>query len=150
MDRCTIESPIGRICVETDGTALTAVRFDAEAPARAPEGALLERAAAQLAAYFAGERRSFDLPLAPGGTAFQQRVWKALMEIPYGRTVTYGQLAAAIGSPRACRAVGQANNRNPIAIIVPCHRVIGASGALTGYAGGLEIKEYLLRLEGVL
>ena len=110
---------------------------------------LLDAAEAQLREYFAGARRTFDLPLAPHGTAFQQRVWAALRAIPYGETCTYGELAAAIGSPNASRAVGMANHRNPIPIIIPCHRVIGANGTLTGYAGGLEIKRKLLALEGI-
>ena len=101
----------------------------------------------ELREYFAGTRRAFTLPLAPAGTPFQQEVWAALREIPYGETRTYGQIAARIGRPKACRAVGMANNRNPIGIVVPCHRVVGASGALVGYAAGLAVKESLLRLE---
>ncbi|MCM1251055.1 MAG: methylated-DNA--[protein]-cysteine S-methyltransferase, partial [Alistipes sp.] len=108
---------------------------------------LLRRAVQELQEYFDGVRRSFDLPLAPAGTPFQQQVWSALLEIPYGETRTYGEIAARIGRPKACRAVGMANNRNPIAIFVPCHRVVGASGALVGYAAGLSVKEFLLRLE---
>lgn len=98
----------------------------------------------QLGEYFAGERDGFDLPLEPEGTEFQRSVWKALAEIPYGETRSYGQIAAVVGRPKAARAVGMANNRNPIAVIVPCHRVIGAGGALVGYAGGLERKTWLL------
>ena len=101
----------------------------------------------QLTEYFAGDRQEFDLPLAFGGTAFQQRVWTALREIPYGETESYGELANRIGSPGASRAVGLANGRNPIGIIVPCHRVIGASGSLTGYGGGIERKRQLLDME---
>lgn len=108
---------------------------------------LLSLACGQLREYFAGRRRDFDLPLAPRGTEFQRLVWQALRAIPYGETRTYGYIAAAIGRPRACRAVGMANNRNPIAIIVPCHRVIGADGSLTGYGAGLDIKANLLALE---
>lgn len=104
-------------------------------------------ATAQLAAYFAGDLTSFDLPLAPSGTPFQMRVWEALRAIPYGQTASYGQVAARIGQPTASRAVGLANGRNPISIIVPCHRVIGASGSLTGYGGGLDRKQVLLALE---
>ena len=110
---------------------------------------LLDAAEAQLREYFAGTRRTFDLPLAPRGTAFQQRVWAALRAIPYGETHTYGELAAAIGSPSASRAVGMANHHNPTPIVIPCHRVIGANGTLTGYAGGLETKRRLLALEGI-
>lgn len=103
----------------------------------------------ELREYFAGERREFTLPLAPAGTPFQQQVWAALREIPYGATCSYGRIAGRIGRPKACRAVGMANNRNPIAIVVPCHRVVGASGALVGYAAGLEVKEKLLALESM-
>jgi methylated-DNA-[protein]-cysteine S-methyltransferase len=108
---------------------------------------VLETAAAQLAEYFAGRRRTFDLPLAPRGTGFQQRVWRALSAIPYGETRSYGAIAASIGRPAASRAVGAANGKNPIWIIVPCHRVIGASGHLTGYAGGIAVKRWLLEHE---
>ena len=111
------------------------------------ETPLIKKAAAQLNEYFNGERKTFDFPLAPRGTEFQLTVWKALQTIPYGKTCSYGQLAAKIGNPKACRAVGMANNRNPIAIIIPCHRVIGSNGSLTGYAGGLELKDKLIRLE---
>lgn len=111
------------------------------------ESPLLASAKRQLAEYFAGARRRFDLPLAPRGTPFQLRCWEALLKIPYGRTASYAEIARAVGSPRACRAVGMANNRNPIAIIIPCHRVIGADGKLTGYGGGLDVKAFLLRLE---
>lgn len=98
----------------------------------------------------AGRLRRFDLPLAPQGTPFQLRVWRALQDIPYGRTCSYAELAAAVGSPRACRAVGQANGRNPLMIVIPCHRVIAAGGGLGGYSGGLDIKRFLLRLEAGL
>jgi methylated-DNA-[protein]-cysteine S-methyltransferase len=108
---------------------------------------VLRAAAAQLAEYFAGKRRTFDLPLAPHGTPFQLAVWSALRAIPYGETRNYAELARAIGRPTASRAVGAANGKNPLGIIVPCHRVIGASGALTGYAGGLSAKRWLLELE---
>ena len=111
------------------------------------ETPLIKKAAAQLAEYFAGRRKIFDLPLAPHGTDFQRLVWKALQNIPYGETRSYGEIAAMTGKPGASRAVGMANNRNPIAIIVPCHRVIGSDGSLTGYAGGLDLKRKLLELE---
>ena len=104
-------------------------------------------AGAQLAEYFAGRRTAFDLPLDPRGTPFQLRVWAALRDIPYGATASYGQVASRLGQPGAARAVGGANNRNPLPIVVPCHRVIGADGALVGYGGGLHVKEYLLQLE---
>lgn len=143
-------SPIGLLRLESDGEALCAVqlapdRTDAECPCP-----VLAETARQLGEYFAGRRRDFDLPLRAAGTPFQQRVWAALRAIPYGETRSYGQIAAAVGNPKACRAVGMANNRNPIMIIVPCHRVIGADGRMVGYAGGVWIKEVLLRLEGVL
>jgi methylated-DNA-[protein]-cysteine S-methyltransferase len=105
---------------------------------------LLERVAEQLAQYFAGERREFDLPLAPRGSGFQERVWRALLAIPFNETRSYGELARAIGRPSASRAVGSANSRNPISIIVPCHRVIASNGELTGYAGGMAAKRWLL------
>src|ERR1700690_2867719 len=113
-----------------------------------PSATPLPLAARQLAEYFAGARRVFDLPLALHGTPFQQRVWRALTEIPYGETWSYGQLAKRIGNPKASRAVGLANGSNPISILVPCHRVIGADGSLTGYGGGMERKQWLLRHEG--
>lgn len=111
---------------------------------------LLAETMRQLDEYFAGKRRDFDLPLAPKGTPFQQSVWAALLQIPYGTTASYGQIAAAVGNPKASRAVGMANNRNPISIIIPCHRVIGSDGSLVGYGGGLPIKKQLLELEGFL
>lgn len=150
ISQICFQTPLGplKVC-ERDG-AVTMVLFGDLLRAPLLETPLLREARAQLAAYFDGRLRQFDLPLAPEGTAFRQRVWQALQEIPYGTTATYGQIAARIGSPKASRAVGQANHDNPIPIIIPCHRVIGASGALTGYAGGLEIKRALLRLEGAL
>lgn len=147
MSTRAIKTPIGPLTLEADENAVTAIRFSAGSAQDASP--LLDAAEAQLREYFAGARRTFDLPLAPHGTAFQQRVWAALRAIPYGETRTYGELAAAIGNPSASRAVGMANHRNPIPIIIPCHRVIGANGTLTGYAGGLEIKRRLLALEGI-
>ena len=122
------------------------MRFGAEGAAISSDPLLLQ-AADQLRAYFAGELREFDLPLAPRGTPFQLSAWAAVSAIPYGRTATYAEIAAAIGRPSACRAVGAANGRNPLPVIVPCHRVIGAAGALTGYGGGLDRKRSLLDLE---
>jgi methylated-DNA-[protein]-cysteine S-methyltransferase len=104
----------------------------------------------QLGEYLAGRRRTFDLPLAPSGTPFQRRCWQALQEIPFGQTRSYGEMARALGEPGAARAVGRANHDNPIGVVIPCHRVIGADGSLTGYAGGLQMKRRLLELEGVL
>lgn len=114
------------------------------------ETPLLLRAFDQLSRYLAGVRKEFDLPLAPAGTPFQRKVWDALLQIPYGQTRSYRQIAEAADSPKGFRAVGMANNRNPIAVFIPCHRVIGADGSMVGYGGGLEIKEHLLRLEGCL
>jgi len=122
------------------------VRFGAKAASVSADPLLLD-AADQLRAYFAGKLREFDLPLAPRGTPFQLSVWDAVSAIPYGSTATYAEIAAAVGRPSACRAVGAANGRNPLPVIVPCHRVIGAAGALTGYGGGLERKRFLLDLE---
>ena len=147
MSTRAIKTPIGPLTLQADEAAVTAIRFGADGARDASP--LLDAAEAQLREYFAGARRTFDLPLAPHGTAFQQRVWTALRAIPYGETRTYGELAAAIDSPNASRAVGMANHSNPIPIIIPCHRVIGANGTLTGYAGGLEIKRKLLALEGI-
>lgn len=147
-----LDTPVGPVTVTATERAVTAVRFGAAGPAVGQAGDLppvLRQAVEELREYFAGERREFTLPLAPAGTPFQQRVWTALREIPYGATCSYGRIAGRIGRPKACRAVGMANNRNPIAIVVPCHRVVGASGALVGYAAGLEVKEKLLALESM-
>lgn len=147
---------IGDLTVIADDDAITAVYMieHLHAPDHATFGpvadgddTLCQQAESQLREYFAGERQEFDLPLAPQGTEFQQKVWMALRTIAYGETETYGEVAARIGSPSASRAVGLANGRNPISIIVPCHRVIGADGSLTGYGGGIERKKVLLELE---
>jgi methylated-DNA-[protein]-cysteine S-methyltransferase len=149
-------SPIGRLLLTSDGTALTGLYMEPSRKAQSTEGWVEDAAAMplgtalrQLSEYFAGTRRTFDLPLRLEGTAFQQRVWARLTEIPYGQTWSYGQLAGRIGKPSASRAVGLANGRNPISILVPCHRVIGADGSLTGYGGGLERKQWLLAHEGL-
>lgn len=140
------ESPIGPLTlVEEDGT-LVRVRFGAFEEC-AGETPLLHQAAEELAAYFRGERKSFTVPLHPKGTEFQKRCWDALCRIPYGETRTYAQQAQMIGQPKACRAVGMGNHRNPLPIFIPCHRVVGSNGTLTGYAGGLSIKETLLNIE---
>jgi methylated-DNA-[protein]-cysteine S-methyltransferase len=149
----TIASPIGELLLTGDGTALTRLHMqDAPRPITpSPEWRCEDEpfatAAMQLSEYFAGERREFDLPLALHGNEFELRVWAALLEIPYGETASYGEIARTIGSPSAARAVGLSNGRNPIALIVPCHRVIGSDGSLTGYGGGLPRKRYLLDLE---
>lgn len=144
-----MSSPIGPLTLAEHDGALTHLLFNGEVPKEYIEGEseLLKKAGAELSEYFEGARREFDLPLEPSGTEFQQRVWAALLDIPYGETRSYKDIAIAAGCPRGFRAVGMANHNNPISIIVPCHRVIGSGGGLTGYGGGLPIKEYLLGLE---
>jgi methylated-DNA-[protein]-cysteine S-methyltransferase len=149
----TIDSPLGRLLAVSDGHSLTHLDMqDARRPRaisatwRAGDEPFAELRA-QLEQYFAGTRREFDLALAPAGNPFELRVWAALTQIPYGETTSYGEIARRIGAPSAARAVGLANGRNPIAVIIPCHRVIGADGSLTGYGGGLERKRLLLDLE---
>ena len=143
-----ISSPIGDLTLTEEEGALTGLYFGRlSRPGEEGPTALLEETARQLREYFAGQRREFDLPLRLRGTAFQMQVWQALQAIPYGEVRTYGEIARAIGKPKACRAVGMANHHNPISIIVPCHRVVGAGGSLTGYGGGLENKRFLLELE---
>ena len=147
------DTPIGRLGLAENGRAVTDVLLHGEHPADAEirETPLLQKAAEQLAEYFGGLRTEFELPLEfEIGTPFERTVWQALSTIPYGETRSYADIARQIGRPAACRAVGRANGRNPLSIFVPCHRVIGASGQLTGYGGGLDKKEALLRLEGVL
>lgn len=147
----TLPTPIGELLLVSDGTGLIALEFDDDrrgAPTPGGDGDPVIRAAAlQLREYFAGARTTFDVPLRPAGTPFERRVWDALREIPYGETTSYGALAARIGEPGAARAVGRANGRNPLPVIVPCHRVIGADGSLTGFGGGLACKRALLDLE---
>lgn len=148
-------TPIGPVTLIAEGDELIAVFMEIHAHApdpseyggRVDSDPLLDETARQLNEYFAGERRDFDLPLHPHGTDFQQQVWRALREIPYGRTWSYGELAQHIGKPSASRAVGLANGRNPISIVIPCHRVIGANGSMTGYGGGIERKRWLLAHE---
>jgi methylated-DNA-[protein]-cysteine S-methyltransferase len=149
MNMITMPSPLGVLRLYAHAEELVGVYLpDQDAPAAAHHASpVLGATAAQLAEYFAGVRRSFDLPLAPRGTGFQAIVWRALSTIPFGETWSYGALARAIGRPAASRAVGAANGKNPISIIVPCHRVIAASGALTGYAGGLAAKQWLVEHE---
>ena len=132
--------------VEKDG-ALLAITTHRTYEGIKQETPLINEAYRQLSEYLLGERKRFDLPLNPQGTVFQQQVWKALCDIPYGETRSYKQIAEAIGNPKAVRAVGMANNRNPLLIVVPCHRVIGANGKLVGYGAGIEKKEFLLKLE---
>lgn len=157
-----VDSPVGPLLLTAEGGALTRVLFPrtrgvevrADAAWRADDGthgddsAVLAAAREQLGDYFAGRRRSFDLPLAPAGTPFQRRVWEALRGLAFGETVSYAELARRAGAPGAARAIGAANGRNPIPVVVPCHRVIGADGTLTGFGGGVECKEWLLAHEG--
>ena len=149
--QCTIDSPIGKLIIQTDGEAVTGLLFASRVMPeneRTDDTPILRAAAQQLSEYFSGVRQEFDLPLNPKGTNFQKKVWEALRTIPYGETRSYGQIAAQAGNAKAARAVGMANNRNPISVIIPCHRVIGANGALVGYGGGLDQKKRLLELEG--
>jgi methylated-DNA-[protein]-cysteine S-methyltransferase len=153
-----VASPLGELVLASDGEALTSVRFEEHAhlaplsprSRRDERAALLVEARRQISAYFAGELRAFSLPLAPRGSEFQRKVWEALREIPYGATSSYGALARRLAAPRHARAVGHANGRNPFSILVPCHRVLGANGALTGYAGGLARKRWLLAHEAAV
>ncbi|SRR5258708_11374537 len=148
-----IPSPIGPLLLVGDDSGLCQLVFSENGRSAPPtpdwkqDAAALDEPVRQLHAYFAGELETFDLPLAPDGTQFQQRVWNELSKIPYGQTISYGELARRIGNPSASRAVGLANGSNPIPIVIPCHRVIGSNGKLTGYGGGLPIKEKLLALE---
>ena len=147
----TIESPLGPLRLVEQAGALAGVYLPVQvAPvATVAKTPLLVETARQLAQYFAHERRAFELPLAPQGSGFQQIVWQALLAIPFGETRSYGELARAIGRPSASRAVGTANSKNPISIIVPCHRVIAANGELTGYAGGMPAKRWLIDHEAI-
>lgn len=148
-----LTSPIGSLRLAADNNALREIAFPKNGAPAPPQPDWREDASAfaqpirQLRAYFAGDLETFNLPLAPQGTPFQQKVWNELLNIPYGETISYGELAKRIGNPNASRAVGLANGSNPIPIIIPCHRVIGSNGKLTGYGGGLPIKEKLLALE---
>jgi methylated-DNA-[protein]-cysteine S-methyltransferase len=149
-----IDSPIGSLRLSAGADALTAIAFVRDPASVRTDGdpprptAVLEQAAVELAEYFAGRRRAFTVPLDPRGTPFQQRVWRELLAIPYGSTVSYSELARRLGAPNATRAVGAANGANPLPIVVPCHRVIAADGTLCGFGGGLPIKRFLLELEG--
>jgi len=154
--RSRMPSPVGELTLVASDAGLVAVLWEDDDPRRVPLAdflddaghSVLERATLQLGEYFGGERTRFDLPLDFRGTDFQKSVWHALLTIPFGETRSYRQIAEAVGRPTASRAVGAANGRNPVSIIAPCHRVVGTSGALTGFAGGLEAKAFLLKLEG--
>jgi methylated-DNA-[protein]-cysteine S-methyltransferase len=144
--------PVGKFIIFADDKAVTRIELSAKhRPAGKPRpNDILRRAEKQLAEYFSGKREMFDLPLAPTGTEFQMRVWNALAKIPFGQTRTYGQIAKALKKPLAARAVGAACGQNPLSIVIPCHRVVGATGSLTGFGGGLSMKEWLLKHEGAL
>ncbi|KQR80971.1 methylated-DNA--[protein]-cysteine S-methyltransferase [Sphingomonas sp. Leaf343] len=149
------DSPVGTLTLVAAGDWLRAITWPDDPPARVrlppmvarDDHPVLKQAMAQLTEYFGGRRRVFDLPVRPTGTTFQQRVWQELLAIPFGETRSYVEIAGRIGSPMAARAVGAANGRNPISIVIPCHRVVGANGGLTGFAGGIEVKRRLLALE---
>ena len=150
MEFLVFDTPLGQMALAEESGALTRLFLPGEGIPRlvSRETPLLSKGRDEILAYLRGERRSFDLPLDPMGTPFQQTVWAELRRIPYGETRSYAQVAAGIGKPKAVRAVGQVNHRNSLPIFIPCHRVIGASGKLTGYGGGLDLKEKLLELEG--
>ena len=145
------QSPIGCLKLTATEDALTALQFVEKAACEAkltiPSNKIIQQVCKQLDEYFTGRRKMFDLPLSLTGTPFQQKVWKALQQIPYGQTISYAQLAQSVGNPKACRAVGSANGKNPVAIIIPCHRVINTGGKLGGDDYGLEVKKQLLDLE---
>jgi len=150
LSYCVVQSPVGRILLAGNARTLTHLSFQDGRHPMDPDPRWIyseqpfQRPMRQLNEYFSGKRKTFSIPLTPKGTPFQQRVWQALQTIPYGQTLSYGQIAKAIGKPTAARAVGAANGQNPISIIVPCHRVIGSNGKLVGYGGGLSIKDALL------
>ncbi len=149
-NRYHYETPIGSVCIEESGNAITALYFDGKKQdegEKEQETPLLEEAHRQLTEYFEKKRTAFDLPLKPEGTDFQKKVWAALGTIPYGETRSYREIAKQTGNEKACRAVGGANNKNPILIFIPCHRVIGSDGSLVGFGGGLQAKKYMLDLE---
>lgn len=139
--------PLGKLKISCAEDAVTSVKPAGDEDGKGSPSDLSDEAAKQLSEYFSGKLKAFDLPLKVDGTPFQKRVWAALREIPYGETRSYKEIAKAIGNPKACRAVGMANNKNPLTIIIPCHRVVGANGALVGFGGGLDMKKWLLELE---
>ncbi|WP_286239347.1 methylated-DNA--[protein]-cysteine S-methyltransferase [Neptuniibacter halophilus] len=149
MYAAIMNTALGSLLIKANDSAVTSIHFlrDDETLPELLGNPLIDQCISELGEYFSGRRVDFDIPLAPDGTHFQQSVWRALREIPYGKTCSYGEIARKLGKPRAARAIGMANNRNPIPIIIPCHRVLGSNGSLTGYAGGLENKSYLLNLE---
>ena len=144
------ESPLGWLVISSNGTAITSIGFVNEPGEQQQADEVTQKAISQLSEFFEGTRTHFELPLAPEGTEFEQRVWDQLLAIPYGTTVTYGHISKKLGDANLMRAVGRANGKNPISIVVPCHRVIGSDNKLIGYSGGLKNKEWLLRHEGAL
>lgn len=150
MYAAIMNTALGSLLIKANDSAVTSIHFlkDSETVPELIDNHLIDQCIRELGEYFAGQRVSFDVPLAPKGTQFQKSVWMKLQEIPYGNTASYGEIARRVGNPKAARAIGLANNRNPIPIIIPCHRVLGSNGSLTGYAGGIENKSYLLALEG--
>jgi methylated-DNA-[protein]-cysteine S-methyltransferase len=151
MNFFTYQTPVGKLSIACEENHIVKVKLsDTLDHAVRKETPLIQEAYRQLIEYFEGKRKHFELPLKPKGTLFQQAVWNALCQIPYRKTKSYKEIAEIIGNHKACRAVGMANHRNPVMIIIPCHRVIGADGALTGYACGVDIKEQLLRLENII
>ncbi len=149
MKHITLDTPIGRLLVGIEGSKVTSIAITDENHPRSPipSKEFEKQIAKELEEYFNGERREFSFPIKPKGSPFQMAVWKELQQIPYGSTATYGEIAARIGNPKASRAVGMACNRNPILVAVPCHRVVGGNGKLTGFAAGTDKKEFLLKLE---
>lgn len=139
--------PVGYIEIRDNGYEITGIHIVSECKNESEPSGISKRAYIELKEYFEGKRKSFDLPIKADGTEFQMKVWKVLTEIPYGETISYGEVAKRIGNPKAARAVGGANNKNPIMIVIPCHRVIGINGSLVGYAGGIEVKKRLIELE---
>lgn len=140
-------SPLGLLAIESDGQGISGLSFKDKVEKQEHHSPLLDHCKEELAAYFKGELKEFTVPLSLQGTPFQRKVWQALKKIAYGQTATYGEIARMIGNPQAVRAVGGANNKNRVAIIIPCHRIVGSKGQLTGYAGGLERKKWLLMHE---
>lgn len=147
MKKYCYNSPVGKLWIAEKEGKLSHILFEDVLLCEIEKTSVIDSVCKQLDEYFAGERKTFDIPLCIEGTSFQQKVWNALLTVEYGKTATYGDIAKLIGQPEASRAVGGANNKNKIPIIIPCHRIIGKNGTLTGYAGGLDIKQYLLDLE---
>lgn len=147
MKKFSYKTPVGKIWIAETDNKISHISFFELQDCEIVENEIIKKCYGQLCEYFEGKRKTFDLPLYISGTEFQMKVWKALQDIGYARTASYGDIAKIVGNPKASRAIGMANNRNKIPIIIPCHRIIGSNGDLTGYAGGLSIKKYLLDLE---